>query len=475
MKKQFNLKGIPYSILILSVIALIGLSQCKKSEPLPPDNISLANKEKASSNGDFTTMAVVPSTGGGVLMQAFYWDVPSGGTWWNTINGKLAAWDAAGISAIWLPPSSKASNGGLSMGYDPYDYFDFGQYNQMGSVETRFGSNTELTSLITAAHAKNILVYADLVLNHNSGGTSEYNPYKGSNTYTKFTPLSGKYNRSYSDFHPNNIHNNDEGSFGGYPDVCHNQQWQKDWFYLRTDGVGKYYKNTMKYDGWRFDYVKGFGPWVVRDFVANVGGFAVGEYWDANVNLLKAWVDGTNRNSSAFDFACYYKMDAAFDGNNMNLLNDDMLWKRDPAKAVTFVSNHDTNDIYDKMLAYAYILTGEGYPCIFYRDYEEWLDKTKLNKLIWIRRTLASGTTSSLYTDTDEHIFRRNGSGTPGVITYLNDSDVWKEQWITTNWANTRLKEYTGASTWNPTTAADKRVKIQAPPHSYSVWSVDGY
>jgi alpha-amylase len=25
---------------------------------------------------------------------------------------------------------------------------------------------------------------------------------------------------------------------------------------LRTDGVGKHYKNTMKFDGWRFDYVK---------------------------------------------------------------------------------------------------------------------------------------------------------------------------------------------------------------------------
>jgi alpha-amylase len=43
----------------------------------------------------------------------------------------------------------------------------------------------------------------------------------------------------------------------------------------------------MKFDGWRFDYVKGFGPWVVKDWNANVGGFSVGEYWDSNVNTLE--------------------------------------------------------------------------------------------------------------------------------------------------------------------------------------------
>jgi alpha-amylase len=48
---------------------------------------------------------------------------------------------------------------------------------------------------------------------------------------------------------------------------------------VRTDGVGKYYKNTMKFDGWRFDYVKD-GPWVVKDWNANVIGFLL-EYWDS--------------------------------------------------------------------------------------------------------------------------------------------------------------------------------------------------
>jgi alpha-amylase len=68
------------------------------------------------------------------------------------------------------------------MGYDPTDYFDFGNYNQNGTIETRFGSKTELVNLITKAHTENIQVYADIVLNHNSGQL-ENNLYRNTNLY----------------------------------------------------------------------------------------------------------------------------------------------------------------------------------------------------------------------------------------------------------------------------------------------------
>jgi alpha-amylase len=68
--------------------------------------------------------------------------------------------------------------------------------------------------------------------------------------------------------------------------------------------------------------------------------------------------------------------------------------KRNPYKAVTFVTNHDTDEIYNKQLAYAYILTHEGYPTLFYKDYEEWLDK--MNNLIWIHNQ-ATGTINIIY------------------------------------------------------------------------------
>ena len=405
-----------------------------------------------------------------VLMQAFYWDVPNGGNWWNTLNSKMSDWGDAGINAIWLPPASKAQNGANSMGYDPFDYFDFGQYDQMGSIETRFGSKAELKSLISSAHQNGIKVYADIVINHNSGGGSQSNPYTGGDTWTNFQPLSGMFTRSFSDFHPNDIDTNDKGKFGGFPDLCHKKENVQNWLWKNSNSVAQYYKNEMGFDGWRFDYVKGFEPWVVKQWNAEVGGFSVGELWDSNVNHLNWWANEAN--SSVFDFACYYAMNDAFDGNDLTKLNRDMMWKRNAFKAVTFVTNHDTDEIWNKKLAYAYILTHEGYPCLFYRDYEEWLDKNMLNNLIWIHNNLASGNTSILYADQDEYVARRNGNNDAGLVVYINNSNNWQERWIETNWSNKRIKDYTGNSNWEPVTQSGKWVKIQVPPKGFSVWSV---
>lgn len=448
-------------------LSMFFLFSCAKKEIDDFDKDELTSKVIHVTDTDYSQKA---ASGANVMMQAFYWDVPAGGTWWDVVRSKVDDWGNAGFNAIWLPPASKAQNGTYSMGYDPFDYFDFGQYNQMGSTETRFGSKTELQNLINTAHSNGVSVYADIVLNHNSGGNSEYNPFKGENTWTDFQPASGKFNRTYYDFHPNHIEEYDAGSFGGFPDLCHSHTYVQDWLWKQSYSVAQYYKNEMGFDGWRFDYVKGFDPWVVKEWLNHVGGFSVGEYWDSNVNTLNWWANEAN--SNVFDFACYYRMKDAFDGNNLNMLSSDMMWKRNAFKAVTFVSNHDTNEIWNKMLAYAYILTHEGYPCVFYMDYEEWLDKDKLNNLIWIHNNLAGGSTSILHVDNDEYIARRNGYNNNGLIVYINNSDSWQERWVSTNWYSTQIKDYTGHSSWEPVTQSGSWVKIQAPPNSYSVWSV---
>ena len=96
-----------------------------------------------------------------------------------------------------------------------------------------------------------------------------------------------------------------------------------------------------------------------------------------------------------------------------------------------------------------------------------------MNNLIWIHNNKATGNTTILYADNDEYVARRNGyNGNPGLVVYINNSNVWQERWIDTNWTSTVIKDFTGSSTWEPATAADKRVKIQVPPNGYSVWSV---
>ncbi|QXP61440.1 alpha-amylase [Olleya sp. HaHaR_3_96] len=451
--------------LVVLCVSIIFAYSCSK------EDVSVEQvKDKSVTPTVSAQRAGLKPIGSGVMMQAFYWDVPAGGTWWNTVKVKVQDWSDAGIDAIWLPPASKAQNGPFSMGYDPFDYYDFGEYDQMGSIETRFGSKTELVSLIDTAHQNGLSVIADIVINHNSGGDSEANPYAGVNTWTEFNPLSGNFYRSATDFHANNVHSNDSGAFGGFPDLCHHQTYVQDWLWNNPNSVAKYYRDVIGFDGWRFDYVKGFEPWVVKAWNDEVGGFSVGEYWDSNVSTLDWWTGSAD--ASAFDFACYYKMKDAFVGNNLNALSDNMLWKQNASRAMTFVTNHDTDEIINnKILAYAYILTHEGYPTIFYKDYEEWLNKERLNNLIWIHNNLASGSTSILHVDNDEYIAKRNGDSASGLIVYINNSDVWQERWVETNWSSATLKDYTGHSNWQPVTQSGKWVKIQAPPKSYTVWS----
>jgi alpha-amylase len=64
----------------------------------------------------------------------------------------------AGYGALWLPPTGKAE-GGQSVGYDVFDRFQLDG--------TFYGDGNELTRLIAEAHRAGIVVWADIVLNHN--------------------------------------------------------------------------------------------------------------------------------------------------------------------------------------------------------------------------------------------------------------------------------------------------------------------
>jgi len=456
---------------IAAALILIVMTSCESSDLVSSTDLEMQNTEEKINNVQGRTPFTM---GSGVMMQGFYWDVPAGGTWWETVSTKVDAWGAAGFDAVWLPPVSKAQNGSFSMGYDPYDYFDLGSYDQKGGVETRFGSEEELRNLVDDSHQAGLAVIADIVINHNSGAdVQEQNIFTGGLTWTDFSAVaSGKFLRSQYDFHPNDQVYSDAGVFGGFPDLSHSKPYVQDWLWKTEESFAKFLMNDVGFDGWRFDYVKGFAPWVVSEWLRYNGGFSVGELWDSNVNTLDSWANAAN--SSVFDFACYYAMDAAFDNNDLTQLNRDMMWKRNSFKAVTFVANHDTDEIWNKMLAYSYILTHEGYPTIFYRDYEEWLDKDRLNNLIWIHNNLAAGSTSNLWTDNDEYVAKRNGDSTkPGLVVYINNSDNWQERWVQTNWNNATIKDFTGNSNWYPTTQGNGWVKIQAPPRSYSVWSLN--
>jgi alpha-amylase len=422
------------------------------------------------------------SNGRGVMMQAFYWDVEPRFAWWDNVSSKIEDWSEHGVDKIWLPPPSKGQSGGYSMGYDPSDYFDLGEYNQHGTIETRFGSKTELISLIERAHSKNIEVIADIVLGHNSGGGLQPNPYRLKDTYTLFNTnhgnASGKFNRSYEDYHPNSFHNNDEEAlFFEEQDLCHHQDNVQNWFWKNDDSVAKYYKNVIGFDGWRFDYVKSFGPQFVKAWIDEVGGWSVGEFFDGNADLVRDWM--ADSGTKAFDFPCLFRMKEAFAQNDLSILRSgDMLWKTHSEQAVTFVANHDTDrepviaQQY-KRFAYAFLLTHPGYPTIFYTDYENVNLKLELQNLMLINGSLATGELEVLYADSDEYIALRKGNGiNPGLVLYINRSGAELSREVTTHWTDADLYDYAGHISSKLNTDQRGVVQLKAPRNGYAIWSL---
>src|ERR1700712_5556936 len=105
----------------------------------------------------------------GTLMQFFHWYNPADGSLWNEVAEQAAQLKKWGINAVWLPPANKSTEGGVTNGYDAYDLFDLGEFEQKGSIRTKFGTKEEYQNAVKALHENGIQVYADVVLNHKGG------------------------------------------------------------------------------------------------------------------------------------------------------------------------------------------------------------------------------------------------------------------------------------------------------------------
>jgi alpha-amylase len=485
------------------------LVHCKEG----PANVHPSNPDTTDTNQHPPPDSGKQHKHSGVMMEGFYWNVPGGGTWWDTVKNKIPVLaDMAGgygIDRIWLPPAYKAASGAISMGYDPYDYYDLGNYYQKGTINTHFGSKRALIELIKALKKVHISVMEDVVLNHRSGGAKELNPFTKTDTYTNFSGVkSGKATWRWYNFHPNPVHQSDPGTFGDFPDVCYMAKPVSS----DIETWMKWLQDTIGFNGgWRFDDVKGLEPWVITEMKNATGGaFSIGEYYDGDVSKVNKWINQTRTSSveaaSAFDFPLYFTMVDVIEktdgsGNIADLVNPDKsLAAKRPMKAVTFAANHDTDELVkDKMLAYAFILTYQGYPCIFWQDYFNYgLAESAgkwgngINQLVWVRGKLAKGSPAIHLIKAnsgDLLIYAAKGSAktAPGYIVAINDNPSgWKNSTIQTE--NTylqgkTLKAYAWYSTVNGENKdpqnehcdASGQVTLSVPPRGYVVYSVKGF
>jgi alpha-amylase len=440
----------------------------------------------------------------GAMMQAFYWDCPKlenkEHQWWNFVRENIPSLRKLGFTALWLPPVSKAGNvGGQSMGYDPYDYYDLGEYDQKGGVPTWFGTKKDLMALIQTAHDNDMQVYADLVLNHNNGADEEeVNPITAQKNWTKFVPKSGKFPRDWEAFHPSTFRSHDEDPFGGMPDLCHYNPY----VYGEILKFSRFLIEDIGFDGFRYDFVKGFGVWLI-DAIQGIRymkngeiykPFGVGECWDSKT-VIDDWLNRVNATSDnpvrAFDFPLRGRLKDMCDTPGWSLRNlphpGTLLTSR-ADDAVTFVENHDIVRehpiVNDKLMAYSFILTHEGYPCVFWQDYFTW----KLAKedtpngiaaLVQAHQEHAGGMSSVIYLDNSLYIMQRNGWDVRKGLLYVLNSKPTEEGWngarVQTRWRNTSFKpiawtENADGAPKVQVTDGSGRGEFWAPPRGYAVY-----
>jgi alpha-amylase len=442
----------------------------------------------------------------GVMLQAFYWDCPRVDgkefQWWNTVRARVPALAGAGFTALWLPPVHKAGNlGGPSMGYDPYDYYDLGEFDQKGAIPTWFGTRKDLLFLISEVHKYRMGVIADIVINHNSGADAqEVNPITGQSRWTLFRPKSDKFPRNWESFHPNIYEAWDEMSFGDMPDLSHRNPY----VYGEILKLARWLIEDIGFDGFRYDFVKGYGAntiTAIQEYRYMRDGrlftpYGVAEFWDS-AGAITNWVNLANFSNSnpvdAFDFPMREMLKALCDQYGFSLRDLatwDTVLKKQTQSVVTFVENHDLRNegrpiVNDKLLAYSYILTHEGYPCVFWKDYFNYdmaLADTPngIAALVQAHEKYAGGTTQTLYLDDDLYIMQRSGyEGTPGLIYVLNNrGDAWHGAWVGTQWRNATLQP---VAWWGRSdrsrpadqpTGGDGRGQFFAAARGYAVYAV---
>lgn len=360
------------------------------------------------------------------MVQFFEWYIPDDTMHWKRCSVRAAGLANMGVTAVWLPPAYKGSDGVHDIGYGVYDMYDLGEFDQKGSVPTKYGTRRQYLDAVEDLHANGLEVLADIVLDHRLGADEqekvvavmdrkdnrweqESGP-REITAWTKFTfpGRGGRYSDftwSWRDFKGTDWDGEEQYDgvfrFIGKDWAKHTDREKGTYDFLMGADVdldnprvvdelkkwGKWYLDTVHMDGFRIDAVKHmkftfFYNWL--SYLRYDSGkelFAVGEYWNSELERLQHYLKVCGKCMSLFDVPLHFRMQAisqAGGGFDMGNLFSDTLVQEDPEHAVTFVDNHDTQpgqslmswvEAWFRPLAYALILLRkDGYPCVFYGD-----------------------------------------------------------------------------------------------------------
>ena len=105
----------------------------------------------------------------GVLMQYFEWYLSPEPHLWTLLKKDALHLKEIGLTAVWMPPAFKGIGGIHDVGYGVYDIYDLGEFDQKGTIRTKYGTKEEYRDAICALHEVGIQAYGDIVLNHKMG------------------------------------------------------------------------------------------------------------------------------------------------------------------------------------------------------------------------------------------------------------------------------------------------------------------
>lgn len=369
----------------------------------------------------------------GVIFQYFEWNLPADGSLWVQLARDASHLAQIGVTAVWIPPAYKGS-GPQDVGYGVYDLYDFGEFDQKGTVATKYGTRGELEQAVAALHDNGVLVLLDTVLNHRMNGdeperfmaqavdSADRNREEGEpreiEAYTAFTfPGRGD---TYSSFKWHWYHfsgvdyDNLTGDTSIFRILGPGKGWSQgvdsengNYDFLMGDDVdvnnpevveellawGRWTLDTFGFDGFRMDAVKHidspFTAGFLKEMRRHAGRdlYAVSEYWSEDHDTLSAYIGATEGVTDLFDVPLHFNFHAAGEQGeeyDMSHLLDGSLVVSDPCHAVTFVDNHDSqpgssldSNVADwfKPMAYGLILLMQGgFPVVFYGDYYSLVD-----------------------------------------------------------------------------------------------------
>ena len=417
---------------------------------------------------------------------------------WDWLAAEAPALRSVGFTAIQLPPASKAQ-GGAGAGCDGYGVFDprdLGDKPQQGSTPTRYGSAESLRRMVACAHAVGLDVYLDVVLHQligENGGPGVF-AYVGPDGKT----LNGRGRTTPGWFRGNTGNNDPVPPFrpaDAVPVPADDFPFGREKVFQNCSPARATIEDALDYGAWlfdttgadglRFDDTKGTWAPFVAEFLRSgpiASRFAYSEYFDGNPANLNWWATSAPMSGRSLveDFTLHWALQAACDGGDARALDGAGFKTWRPDLACTFVDNPDTDTspgeqiIGSKLLGYACLLTSEGYPFVYGKDYfpssvwpgayglKPWIDN-----LIWIHENLAFGGTVTRWVDGS--VICQERTGYPNLLTALN-FDTWNARPITVQTgfgAGVELQDYTGRHP-NIRTDSQGRASFTVPSNAYS-------